>query len=47
MSAHVDDLLLTASPKDMLTIQKEMAKDMDLKWLGEIGETWTKYLGFE
>jgi hypothetical protein len=47
LSVHTDDILLTASPTDMVKIKKEMSSVLTLKWPGTISGEWTRFLGYD
>ena len=47
MSVHTDDILVTASPKDLSVLQAELAKVLKLRWEEAFGERWQKFLGVE
>ena len=47
MSVHTDDILVTASAKDLSVLQAELAKVLKLRWEEAFGERWQKFLGVE
>ena len=47
LSAHVDDVLVTAPTKWMQKIMKEIQEVMTIKWLSDIRGEWVRFLGIE
>jgi hypothetical protein len=47
MSVHTDDILATASNRDMPILQAEIQKVLQLRWEEPLGEQWQKFLGVE
>ena len=45
MSAHTDDLLITANPKKLEAIKNELDGMFEIRWEGLFNENWTKHLG--